>query len=227
MNRNEVADRLEFAAALVRSQQGQPRCMAQGTIALGGIAKWGVTLRRGWNKAASPGGFGTPVITCLDIADRRGPRLSTLDDPKVPLGLKKESAKVVEEGDILVALSAPHATTPAVDWMVGAVLGREVAVIRVDDNAMVPRDWVLTFLRSDSFREQMQVAGADSAPFAALKVVMIPVPEWGMDHDIRGFLKDTNEVAAAVADAVTAWTEWDNELGAHLQSVPEPPLFDA
>jgi len=145
----------------------------------------------------------------------------------VPVGLKKKSAKVVEDGDILVALSAPFQAMPAFDWMVGAALSREVVVVRVDDNAMVSRDWVLTFLRSDSFREQMQLAGPGNTSFMALKQVMIPVPEWGLDAEAHRLLKDSNEVAAAVADALTAWTEWDNGQVAHLQGVPEPPLFEA
>jgi len=224
---HEVADRLEFAASILRQQVVAPRPSAQGKMALGMIPKWGVELRRGLVKNSSSGGFGTPVVTCIDLGDRRGPRRWTLDEPNGAIGVSQKKSNNVGEGEILVALVEPFTAVVATDWMVGSLLDRRVAAIRISDTAMVRRGWIMTFLRSDPFREQMLSLGGASPSFQCLRQVLMPIPQWGLDDDIDGSVQHASSAALAVADAVTAWVEWDNEFAAQLHSLPEPPLFDA
>lgn len=136
-------------------------------------------------------------------------------EPQIDLS----GALYLEPGDVVVALLGEVGKSAMVDRRsVGAVLGRECAVLRVTAEDRVLSAWLYAWTQSPHFKTQIaqHVSGATMPRVSvrALKEFVLPLPPLPQQHELADRIDVLNAILAAMTQMVR---DLEDLRGAELQ----------
>jgi type I restriction enzyme, S subunit len=151
----------------------------------------------------------------------------SMSDPKFInlTGSRKLERFVLHSGDILVSLTGNVGRVGLIeDKHLPAALNQRVARITINKNSPAIREFLLLFLFSDWFREELTGAGHGAAQQNVstkdLVEIELPIPPLAEQHRIVGLLDEAFEgIATAKANAAKNLQNARALFESHLQSV--------